>query len=222
MAVTYDSSAKNSVGQTSTVTVVCTFTVAAGAVLLAGINTTTNVSVSACTVNGTPMTQLGRTLHTSAASAVTLYGLTAAPSGVVSISANLVGGVAATMIIMGASYIGASGTNPFGTVISHSNSNVATTVMSLSTSTTDRVVAFGGGGNVFSFTSTLVTTRLTDGAHRESRWVDGAGTGADMSLSCSAVTTTNNLYWLGVNIAASVTAVASTAVGSLAMLGVGT
>lgn len=221
MAVTFDSSGKQTVGGTSTVVAVCSFTVAAGAVLLVGVATPTTISISACAVNGTPMTQLGRILHTSAGFSSTLYGLTAPPSGVVSISAGLVGGVANQLFIIGASYLGAKSVNPFGTVTTKSDSAVTTSVIGFSTSTTDMVTLFAGGFNSFSFTATLATTRQSDGNHHISRWVDAAGTGATMSLSCSSVVTTQNLYWIGVNIAATATAVGSTIPSFLAMVNVG-
>lgn len=217
MAVTFDSSAKNI--QTSTVVGVCTFTIAANACLVVGVGTTTNVSISACAVNGTQMTQLGRVANDADGTCVTLYGLTAAPSGVVSISANMVGGGAATLFVGGCSYTGMTPTNTFGTVNTGTAGAVATFALSMSTSTTDVAFMFAGGFSLF--TATNSTTRVTDSAHRAFRMCDTAGPASAISLSASCVTTSQNLAFLGVNIAMNDPSPA-TGGNFLCLLGVGT
>lgn len=196
MAVTFDSSAKGI--QTSTVVGVCTFTIAANACLIVGVGTNSDVSISACAVNGTLLTQLGTVLNDAGTIRTNLFGLTAAPSGVVSISANMVGGVASIIMIMGASYLGASPTNCFGNVIVGTAGAVATFALSLSTSTTDRVVMFAGGANAF--TATNSTTRQFDTAHDAFRMADTAGPASSISLSASCVVASQNLTFMGINI----------------------
>lgn len=219
MSVVLDTSAKSQ--GTSTVETKCTMTVAAGACLIVGVSCSTNVSVSACAANGTALTQLGRILHTSQGGInVSLFGLTAAPSGVVSISANLVGGGAGTLCLMAGSFVGQKTTNPFGTIILGTASAVATLAVAFSTSTTDMVVWFSAAAN--NYTATNATTLQVDAAHIPTHYCVTAGTASTISLSVSALTVNQNFAYAGVNIAATITAVASTAVGSLAMLGVGT
>lgn len=202
MAVAFDNSAKGI--STVTANTVCSFTVAAGAILLAGVMTDNNRSISACVANGTNMTQIGRALHTSANMVVTLFGLTAAPSGTVSISATVVGGVSEAMMIGAASYTGARDVNPWGTIITFTDSAVATIAVSISTSTNDRVVFLITGNNLL--TATNVTTRITDQAHTVYRWGDTAGPSSVISVSASANATSQNIVGFGFNIIGSLTA----------------
>lgn len=217
MAVTYDSSAKQTVGGTSTVVGVCTFTVAANACLVVGVNTGTNISISACAVNGTLLTQLGTVLNDASGIRATLFGIANCPSGVVSISANMVGGVAATICIGGASYTGADPTNPFGTVQSGTADAVATFALSLSTSTTHRVIIFGSANQ--NLTLSNVTTRMTDGQHKIYRFGDTSGSSNAISLSASCVAAGQNVAFLGLNIID--TAAAALIAGSLSLMGAG-
>lgn len=219
MAVTYDNSCKQTVGGTSTVVAVCNMTIAAGAVLLVGVNTGDDVSVSAVYANGTLLTQLGRVVLSNTVTVTAcLWGLTSSPSGGVSISAVAVGGVATTFEIMAASYLGAATTNPFGTVITTTATSVANVVMSVSTSTTHRVVLFGTGRQTF--TAMNATVRQTDASHNTTFWADTAGPGNAISLSVSCNAVTQFTGFIAVNIAA---LVASTSLppNKMALLGVG-
>lgn len=216
MAVLYDNSAIKT--GTSTLVAVCTLTIAANACLIVGVSTQTNVSISACVAGSTTMTQLGRVLHNANGANVTLYGLTAAPSGSVSISANVVGGGAATMCIVAASYTGQRQTNPFGVIKIGSASNVANFALSYSTSTTDRLIFFCGSTNNTSATNT--TLRQTDTQHLVTLYSDTAGPASTFSLSCTAVNSTFFAAFIGLNIAAT-SAVSSGIKSFLAMQGVG-
>lgn len=219
MPVTFDASAKGI--QTGTAIVVCTLTIAANAVLLVGITNTAagDESISACGANGTPLTQLGRAKNDTGVIA-TLFGLTAPPSGVVSISANTVGGTSQNMQIYAASYLGAKGTNPFGTVIVGSAGAVNNFAISLSTSSTDRVIFLAGGVN--DLTAMNATTRQKDTINYGSFWADTAGTAAAISLSASAIITAQNIAFLGVNIAFSAAAAAPSYFNGLTLQGCGT
>lgn len=214
MAVTYDTSAKNI--QTSTVQAVCSMTIAADACLIVGVNCDTDVSVSACYANGTLLSQYATALNDASGLRVTMFVLTAAPSGVVSISANFVGGVAVEAGIMAGSYLGASTTSPFSPTVQGSASAVNTLTLSLSSTTTDRVVIFSGGVN--QHTAIGATTRLSDNAHRPARFVDAAGGINTYTATYSAVITSQNLAYIGINVRMSI---ASVMVNFMSLCGVG-
>jgi hypothetical protein len=220
MPVTFDTSAKGI--QTATAIAVCTMTIAANACLVVGVVQTseTNGSISACAVNGTPLTQFGRAYNNAAGVIATLFVLTAAPSGAVSISANTVdAGGASNIQIYAASYLGAKAANPFGTVISGTAGAVNNFAISVSTSTTDRVIFFASGIN--NLTAMNATTRLNDTANFGSFWADTAGPAAAISLSASAVITVQNIAFIGLNIAFSAAAAANATLGGLTLMGVG-
>ena len=217
MAVTYDNSARTTVGGTLTTVAVCNLTVAANAYLIAVILNDAITGISSCAANGTQMTFISLITNTATGLSGHVYGLVNPPSGNVSISANLVGDVTGTMTIGGASYLGVKASNPVGTVNKGTAGAVATFVISVSTSTTDRAVMFAFGNN--NFTATNATTRMTDTAHFAFRYADTAGPSNVISLSASAITTSQNLGFFGFNLIASVDAV--NVVSYNAMMGVG-
>lgn len=218
MAVVIDASAKGI--QTSTATLVCTITIAANAVLVVGICNTAwaTGSISTVAANGTALTQLGRAYNDAGTVICTLFGLTAAPSGTVSISATTKGGGVQNGQIYAASYLNAKTTNPFGTVIVGSAGAVNNFAISLSTSNVDRVIFCAAGVN--NLTAMNATTRQVDSANFGSFFADTAGSSAAISLSASAVITVQNIAFLGMNIAFSAAAVGGGPLG-LSLMGCG-
>lgn len=217
MAVTFDAAGGGIA--TSTVVGVCTFTIAANACLVVGVAARTNVSISACTVNGTQMTQIGRVVNDTTPHSETFYCLTAAPSGVVSISAGIVGGAATTIWLAGASYLGGASANTFGGVNTGTATNAATFTLSVSTSTTDCVVLFATGTS--NMTATNSTTRLQDSQHSVSKFCDVIASSNVISLSASCVTTTQNLAFMALNIRATDPNASTNFIGGLSLQGVG-
>lgn len=202
MAVTYDNSARTTVGGTVTAVAVCNLTVAANAYLIAVLLNNATTGVSSCAANGTQMTFIDLITNTASGLTGHVYGLTNPPSGNVSISANLVGGVTGSMTIGGASYLGVKVSNPVGTINKGTAGAVATFVISVSTSTTDRAMLFSfGAGNM---TATNATTRLYDSTHYAFRLADTAGPSSVISLSASVVAAGNNIGFFGFNLIASV------------------
>jgi hypothetical protein len=221
MPVTFDNAAAGIM--TSTAETVATLTISTGCCLVACLSTKGSggdTSWSSVQANGTALTQLGRFNNTSAGVVVTLFGLTAAPSGVVSISAKVTGAIAGPLQMYVASYNKAKSTGPFGTVIGGSASAVNNISISLSTSSTDMVVFHIAGVNAV--TAMNATTRFNTNTLYGHVIADTAGSSAAISLSASAIITVQNIAFLGVNIAFSATAApASGFIGGLTLMGVG-
>lgn len=216
MSVTYDNSAKIATNSTSCV---ATLTIAANACLLVAVATkgTAGKSVSSVIANGTSLTQLNRIENDAGLVVSTVWGLTAAPSGVVSISCNMVG-AAVSMVMVPASYIGASQTNPFSIIGAATAGAVSNIALSISSSTTSRVILYGAGVNTL--TAMNATTRQVDSSSFGFCWADTAGAAGAISLSASALATSQNLAYMGINIVASVAA-ATSLHNSMSLLGVG-
>lgn len=218
MAVTFDAAAKSI--QTSTASNSIALTIAANAFLLVSVSTVTNPggSVSSVAANGNALTQIAR-VEASAGVILTIFCITAAPSGSVSISANLVGGTAFTMQIQAASYLGVRSALPIGTINTGTAGAVNNINISLSTSTTDRVVFFAAGIN--DITAMNATTRLNTNTNFGSFWADTAGSSTAISLSASAIVTSQNIAFLGINLAFTSSGAATSPWG-LASMGCGT
>lgn len=222
MPVTFDTSG---IYTSSTTTGTVALTIASNACLIVGVatNAVLNKSVSAIYVNAVDITssRLQRIEATKDGIGVTseIYCMTAAPSGAVTITVTLIG-VAANMVIIGASYIGAKSVNPFSVTDARSATGVSNVVVSISTSTTDRVVFFASA-NVGTISATNATQRQKTAEHFGCFLADTAGPASSISLSATLVAfTTSNAAYIGLNIAFSA---ASTArVPQLALLGAGT
>lgn len=212
MPVTFDAAAQAI--QTTTSSCVLTFTVAPGACIVAGVFTHNDTTASAVYANGTQLNLIGRTVHTSNLQSLAIYGLMNAPSGTVSLSVQTVAAATPTLGLMAASYLnGAS----FGNYTFATGSSVATLVLSMSTSTTDRVVAFalnrnGNPPNNF-------TTRLSNADHLAFLMADTAGPANAYTFSTSGTAAGNNYILSGINIVFSVAA--TTALSWKALMGAG-
>jgi hypothetical protein len=202
MAVVYDSSAKSI--HTATSTCVLTITIAANACVVVGIHTHNDTTISSCTITGTPLNFLGRTIHSSNGFAVSLFGLMNAPSGAgLSLSCQTTGAATPSMGMMAASYTGAGA---FGDYRFQTASAVASVIVSFSTSTTD-VIACYGVARADVMTCQNATRRQFDTAHLAAYWYDTAGPSNSYSLSWSCAAVGNNMVYAGVNLIFSVTAV---------------
>lgn len=220
--VAFDAGAVVATGGTSTASLVCTFTATSSAALIVCISVDlANITVSSCAVNGTAMTQYARVLNDANNMAASVFVLTACPSGVLSISANLVGAVATQMCIGGVTYTGARTANPFGGVTAFTAGAVVTGDISISSSANDMGFIFACARN--NMTASNATTRLNNGAHHSFKVWDSSGTNAvnsTLSISASAVSTGSYHAWAAFNIVASATA--ATNITSYVMLtGVG-
>lgn len=213
MPITFDAAGQTA-AQTSTLSMVATLTIASNAVLVVGIaNTGAGHSISSVIANGTALTQLGRVQNNTGVT-LHIFGLTAAPSGVVSISANVVG-TAFTWAMQAASYLGAKAANCFGTVVSGTSASTTNINFSVSSTTTDRVVGFFASDSDISAVN--ATTRLSAAAHFGQIFTDITGA-ATTSLSATVITGT--VAFLGLPIMFSVAAVAARPWG-LATMGCG-
>lgn len=215
MAVTFDAAATSI--QTFTAAAVVTLTIAANAVLLVGCYTKGTVagSISAVAQNGTALTQLGR-VEGSGGTIVTIFGLTAPSSGVVSISANTVGGVAMEFNIHALTYTGAKASNCFGTPGSATAASAVNLNLSVSSATNNKVVAF------FCSPADVTAVPATARAYTGSNYGSGAfeATGAATVSISASVAVSTAIVGLGISIIFSVAAAPSTLYG-LMMLGVG-
>lgn len=201
MAVVYDSSAKSI--HTATSTCVCTITIAANACVIAGIHTHNNTTISSCTINGTPLNFLGRTIHTSNGFAVSLFGLMNAPSGAgLSLSCQTTGAATPSMGMMAASYTGAGS---FGDYTFQTASAVASVIFSISSTTTSKIVVYGVA-RADVMTCQNATRRQFDEAHLGAYFYDTAGSATTFSASWSCAAVGNNMVFAGINIMISVDA----------------
>lgn len=207
MPVTFDASATTT--HTATSTLVATITIAANSCVIAGIHTHNNTTISSCTINGTPLNLIGRTIHTSNGFAVSLFGLMNAPSGSgLSLSCQTTGAATPSMGMMVASYTGAGS---FGDYVFQTASAVASVIVSFSTSTTDRIVCYGVA-RADVMTCQNATRRQFDVAHLAAYLYDTAGPTNVFSASWSCAAAGNNMVYAGVNLVFSTAAAPSSGI----------
>lgn len=197
---------------TATTTLVNTtgllLTATANATLLVFVNVASgNGTVSAVNVGATALTRLGAiNYRTAAPLRAEIWGLTAAPTGTLTISAVVANAEVASVAIAAATYIGAriTGGTPFGGVVAQSASAAATTSTVVSSSlgnlvvvgfnTTDPGVSIGGAASVrVTTTAAFPCIKVAD--------TPGSST-ATITANLPATT-----YWgnLGINLIASAT-----------------
>lgn len=141
MAVTLHN-ATLTAGPVSATNRVLLHTATAGSCLLVWTHVNTAVSMSAVAAGGVAMSRLG--LVSAGTSTNELWGLTSPGSGILTISAVLVGAAISTWSMIATSYVGQKTTaSPFGTVVKGTATGT-TTVLSVSSTTAD-IVAFGFG-----------------------------------------------------------------------------
>lgn len=147
MAVTFNN-VTTTAGPASVGTKTILFTATAGSTLLVWTHANTAISISGIQANNMALTRLG---HVSASSSrAEVWGLTAPPAGVLSISANTVAAASLNFCLVAIGYVGHRqiGGSPFGTV-ALGTATGATANLSVSSTSTDLVVfGFGASANL--------------------------------------------------------------------------
>lgn len=149
MAVAFDAASTAYVTNSTSVTVALTVANNACLLVMCQLKGAAGLSVSAVYANGTQMTQIAR-VESGGTSPINnhIFALTASPSGTVSISADIVGATGRGMGIAAISFTGQrTDSNPFSAIAKVTAGAQANINLSVSTSTTDMCVLFGGGTN---------------------------------------------------------------------------
>jgi hypothetical protein len=182
----------------------------AGAVLLVWIHSNEATTYSAVAAGLNPLTRLGAV--SAGTSRSELWGLTAPPSGTLTISAIPAGTQVATWCLAATTYTGQRqiGGSPFGTV-AQGSATAANVALSVSSTSTDLVVyGFGISANT-TITTTTGTNRTNTTHSTTGRLVVGDVTGA-ATLSISATSGASGVWgMLAVPVVASLTATTSLA-----------
>lgn len=201
--------------QTATVSMSVALTIGANAVLLVFCGGNSAGSVSSVALAGTALTRLGR-VGGGVNMSLEVWGLTAPPAGVSTISANYAN-VGKERQLVAASYINARGSSPFGTLVT-GTASVMSVVLSVSASTDSLVV---GGFYCDTYVSaTNMTTRLNSTDDDGFRLGDLAGA-PTVSLSAIQLGSDTTRNWAMAAIPIIFSAVAVNTYFTRALLGVG-
>lgn len=184
-------------------------TATTGATLLVYTQGNTSTSISSIAANGNALTLLGA-VNFGTSTRQELWGLTAAPSGVLSISANVVGGGARNFAMAGLTFVGQrTSATPFGAVVSATVAAAASANISISSNVNNiAIVAWGQSASAIAInvngTNQYVRANVT--ASTLERLVVTTGRPHNAAFSASASGTSVAWGILGINLIASAVA----------------
>jgi hypothetical protein len=193
MAVIQDnSSLVNGTADVATQTLLLTITT--GACLVVAGMSPSAVSFSACNAQGVAMTMSQHLTFNNGQRTAALFTMTAAPSGIVTISCMAVGGVAKLTLLCAVSYVGQRTTaTPFGNfaaTASATGTAVTNVVISISATVGDMAVGFfaqSGTGTVVS--GSVVRSGSVSGAGGKFHFVQTAGSALVLFTASSGTLT---------------------------------
>lgn len=206
MAIAFDNAQGTATTGTANVRT-WTLTATSGAVLIVFTSTGSGQgTVSAVAANGNALTQLGAVRYRTAAPRyMQIWGLTAPPSGNLSISAVVAAGEVTNFVACGVTYVGQkTDGSPFGGVVTHSASVTGQSSLVVS-ATTDNIVVVGAGwddGSGSAISPLVKRFGITGGGWPYLMITDAPGA---LSVTGSVDTTAATTFWglLGINLIAS-------------------